>query len=361
MPVERLCLLSARNLGDAVIHASFLKALVAQGYANHYLVWTFDQAAFLFEGIDHCTVVTSQFPMGATGRTFFRNGVDGFRRALAAVRSARPTHTLELVSDVRERAVVRMTGARSHLSIRWSSGHPFRKHNWMSPFAHGATVRVAAGTVSIYDAFNQLFQALCPGCPPVFAASLHRPVSRAVSWPVSRPVASRSIALHPFASLACKLWPDSHWRELMARMKAADPKVRFLLIGAPSDRAKCEALAEGQRASCEIVCGPLPELKARLAEVDLLVGLDSFSVHLGYSVGTPCVMLVGPNDPRIFSPPAARVVTHPGRCAYQPCGGKPKCLATDFQYACMADISAQEVVDAAALRDTRIGACSTHD
>ena len=55
-----LCFVSARNLGDAVFHAEFLKTLVSAGYADRVVVWTFPAARFLFEPIDRCEVVVSE-------------------------------------------------------------------------------------------------------------------------------------------------------------------------------------------------------------------------------------------------------------------------------------------------------------
>jgi len=336
-----LCFLSARNLGDAVFHADFVRALTAAGYAERVIVWTFAQAAFLFEDIAGCEIVISDFPMGATIRDFARGGFVSFLSAVRRIRSERPTETLELVADVRERWACRLLGAPLDLAPAFAPGHPFRRHSRMGRFRPSSFVTIPADVTSLYDSYDLVLAALLG---PDRASFARRP-----AWPLpfhcegtDRP---RRIGIHPFASQACKLWPQAHWLALLDGLRARVPGVRIVLFGAPSDRAGLEQLDRQAGARSEIVTGSLREFRERLRDVDLLVGLDSFSVHLANSQGVPAMVLVGPNDPRLFTPPGARAVTSEGHCLHQPCGGKPKCLGTSFEYACMRTITSAQVLD----------------
>lgn len=343
--VRTLCFVSARNLGDAVIHADFVKALVAAGYAERYIVWTFPEAAFLFEDIASCSIVVSTFPMGATARRFIRGRVGSFWSAVHRIRRERPTETLELISDFRERWVCRLLGARRNLSPGWHPDHPFRRHSRMGRFRPSSLVDIPAAVTSLYAAYDLVLSALIgPGRPSFTTVP---------DWPCLRPSAPSEggrlrIGLHPFASVPCKLWPQQHWLSLIEQLRNRYPQVGFVLFGAPSDRAGLAPLARHAGDDTEVCTTSLRGFRSRLHDLDLLVGLDSFSVHLAHSQGVPVVILVGPNDPRLFTPPGAKAVTRPGECAYQPCGGKPRCIGTSFQYVCMRAIAPADVLGAIA-------------
>ena len=127
-PAQRLaCLIVGRNLGDAAIQSCFLKALAARGYAREYLVWTRPQVAFLFRDIADCEVVCSQFPVGTT-KQFGRLEVGRFLRAAWKIRCRRPSVTLDLIGDFRERFFARLAGSPQHLHIGWAAGHPFARY-----------------------------------------------------------------------------------------------------------------------------------------------------------------------------------------------------------------------------------------
>lgn len=338
--VPILCFLSARNLGDAVFHADFLRALVRAGYAERYIVWTFREAAFLFEGLEHCTIFTSDFPIGATMRRFAQGGFVSFWSTLRRIRRERPTETLELVSDIRERWTCRLIGAERDLSPAWAPGHPFRAHNRMGRFKPSSLVTIPATTVNLYAAYDLVLQALVGPTRGSFAP--------APQWPAAltagRDDAPLRIGIHPSASARCKLWPQSHWLRLIDGLLARYPNATFTFFGAPSERSDLEPLAARAGPVASISTTSLKAFASELDQLDLLIGLDSFSVHLANSKGVPAIVLVGPNDPRLFSPPGARDVVHPKACIYQPCGGRPRCIGTDFQFACMTAITPDEVL-----------------
>lgn len=339
-----LCLLSARNLGDAVLHASFLRRLQRAGRAERWVVWTFTQASFLFEGLPRTEIVCSDFPMGATARSFLKKG--GWRSFFAAVRRIRsimPDETVDLVGDLRERLALQLIGAVNLHSPEWEAGHPFRHHIRALPFRADRPLRMPVSLLNVYDAQTRMLHMLAP------AAELADDPSPRASLREGR---SLSIGLHPSASAPFKLWPAERWPALVTLLCEKLPGSRFTLFGAPNERPALEALAARLDAPKEISTGSLREFKARLADVDVLFGLDSFSVHLAHSEGVPSVVLTGSNDPRIFTPPSGSAVTRSGRCPAQPCNGKPSCLGTTHQYSCMIDITPEDAVRALPLAST---------
>jgi heptosyltransferase-3 len=271
-----------------------------------------------------------------------------FGSAALRIRRERPTQTLELVSDIRERWACRLLGAPRNLSPAWEIGHPFRKHSRMGRFKPSDVATIPVAVTGLYAALNLVLVAL--------VGSARANLLRAPAWPAWADVAPDTrmrIGIHPFASAPCKLWPRERWVALIASLRGRFPRAAIVLFGAPPERDSLDEMSRLATGETQIVTASLREFKATLQHVDLLIGLDSFSVHLAHSLGVPAIVLVGPNDPALFTPPGARTVTHPGECVYQPCGGRPKCKGTSFEYACMRAISApqvmNEIVDASKL------------
>lgn len=331
-----LCFISARNLGDAVLHADLIRRLQQASFADRWIVWTFPAAKFLFEGLENTEIIASQFPIGATGSTFFKGGYRSFLAAVRTIRARKPDVALDVVGDFRERLALRLLGAPLLHSPEWETGHPFRHHNRMLPFKAGRALTIPTTLVNLYEAQQRMVTVLTQG---------------RASAPKAAPAQFREgqtlqVGIHPSASATFKLWPEERWQGLIAQLNGRFPGSHFTLFGAPSERPALESLASGLTVSHELFTASLGEFRARLQHMDLLFGLDSFSVHLSHSLGVPSVVLVGANDPAIFTPPSATAVTHPGRCPHQPCGGRPQCVGTPFQYSCMIDISAADVMQA---------------
>src|SRR3982074_3030463 len=125
MNQERLaCLIAGRNLGDIVISSGILKDLAAERYAERYIVWTRPQAAWMFEEIGNCKVISSPFPVGTMQR-FRGREMMSLLRAAARIRALRPSVSIDLVGDVRERMLARLIGSTRHLHIGWERSHPY--------------------------------------------------------------------------------------------------------------------------------------------------------------------------------------------------------------------------------------------
>jgi ADP-heptose:LPS heptosyltransferase len=332
MSLSPLCFISARNLGDAVMHASFLKQLIEARSVQPSIVWTFPQARFLFEHLPNCQIISSDFPMGASMKSFLRGGWRGFGQAFWKIFKARPHLVVELVSDYRERLLSFCLLPTQRAFIHWRRGHPFRQHAYIPPWPGKASLSVAAHDPSIYAAYNRLFQTLTQSDAVVFTTH---------DIPGSSLDKHKTVGLHPFASAPFKLWPMQRWSALVKTLTAQSHSV--VVFGAPSDMPQLEALAAVAPGRIEIFAQPLAAFMQRVASLDAMVGLDSFSVHMASSLGVPTVLLNGPNDPRVFSPLTSRVVTCPQVCPAQPCFGRPSCIGTGHEYVCMQSIEIHQV------------------
>lgn len=138
--------------------------------------------------------------------------------------------------------------------------------------------------------------------------------SRLAVTPAAHP--APTIALHPGSGSAAKNWPPGRWRQLAMQLLEAAPAARLAVIGGEADAEGLEAfrdLGENQRAVFWENL-PLTELATRLAGAACYLGHDTGISHLAAATGIPSLLLFGPTDPGVWSPPHdhVRVLRAPG-------------------------------------------------
>lgn len=344
MPRPRCaCLISARNLGDAVIQSGVLQDLARRGYAERYLVWTRPQVAFLFESIPNCTVVSSEFPVG-TSKQMGGAAVLRFLKAVWRIRRIAPDATMDLFGDFRERLFARMIGSARHVYIGWELGHPFARLI-RNPWGAGRPACVVPTSVpNVYEAYQLFVDRIAP------AVRSSEPTDRVTAQNAPESGAlMRVVGVHPFASGPWKVWPASHWVELVDRLLGQG--VQVTAFGAPGEHAALATmfapLAEDR---VRMITGSIPAFVCAVERLDLLVGLDSFSIHVAARAGIAAVMINGANNPATWAPPGSSVLASSGGCPHWPCYSKPRCEGTALEYACIRSIPVADVFDAVVQR-----------
>ena len=331
--METICIISARNLGDAAMHALQLKQIESCNPHIQLIIWTFPQAAFLFEDLPNSEIICSDFPMGASLTSFIKGGWRGFFSAARKIRKKKPSKAVDFIGDIRELLALKLIGTSKLYYPVWLDHHPFRMHIRTLDIHCRQHVKIPNTVINIYHAQKKVLEAtqLRLNC------STHSASPKGQSRPFH-------FGIHPSASLPFKLWPSKNWSDLITQLHSRYPDSFFTIFGSPSERETLESISQKIDCPHKIFASSLSEFREYLSNIDLLIGLDSFSVHLAHSLEVPSVVLVGANNPQVFTPPSAVAITHPGRCPDQPCGGKPKCIGTTHQYSCMLDIRPQEVI-----------------
>lgn len=157
-----------------------------------------------------------------------------------------------------------------------------------------------------------------------FALSPHEPHrSKMQQWLAAtrkRPDA-RLVALAPFAAYGpAKEWPAPKWARLVDLLASRDGS-ECVLVGTPSERARCEETAATTNAGALIAASEtsVGQLIALLSLADVVIGNDSGATHLGAALGTPTVAIFGSTDPSRTAPlgPRTRVVYRKVECS--PC------------------------------------------
>jgi heptosyltransferase-1 len=99
-------------------------------------------------------------------------------------------------------------------------------------------------------------------------------------------------------SRADKLWPEAHWRALIAAFAAAGFAV-LLPWGTVAERTRSERLAAGTTMAVVPARQSLLALAGLLARALLVIGVDTGLVHLAAALGAPTVALFVATDARL--------------------------------------------------------------
>ncbi len=128
-------------------------------------------------------------------------------------------------------------------------------------------------------------------------------------------------AIAPAAAYGpAKEWPAERYGALIDLLARRDD-AEVVLVGAPSERAKCEEVAAASKAGAMIAAGHtnIGELIALLSLCDGFIGNDSGCMHIAGALGIPTVAIFGSTNPERTGPmgPKTRVIYRKLECS--PC------------------------------------------
>lgn len=158
------------------------------------------------------------------------------------------------------------------------------------------------------------------------------------------PLSTRTVMLHPLAKFEHKRWPWTSFRDLILKVSALRPDVRFEVLTEGADLPMDGLPATAVRTqSTEDLC-------RALAASDVIVANNSGPMNVAWLLGVPLVLLSGPS-PRYWSPPPSEFTFEfRDRAACAPCEGPGhtpgSCRNEAAPIACMRAITVDEVADA---------------
>lgn len=119
---------------------------------------------------------------------------------------------------------------------------------------------------------------------------------------------SRKVLLHPGANHTGRLWPEEHWKQLIALFQKE--KYALAWISPPGQTAP-----EGIPAIKDSLTG----IARHISEADLLIGCDSMAVHLAAALKTPALAIFGSQDPALTKPYGiyGHVIKAAGACMHK--------------------------------------------
>jgi heptosyltransferase II len=158
------------------------------------------------------------------------------------------------------------------------------------------------------------------------------------------------LAIAPTAETPAREWQPERYAaliDLLAKRHGA----QCVLIGAQSERAKCEQIAARSRSAPIIAAAShvLSELMALLSLCDGFVGNDSGVTSLAAALGLPTVGIFGSTDPARTAPMGATATFAYHQIECNPCGAH---ICPYGHYNCLRWVTPHEVADSL----TRLGA-----
>lgn len=335
--IKTCLILSLRHLGDAVIVAGFVNALSERypGVAIDVL------GRGDLRGVTEAFCSIREFiPIELPVFGHHRKGLAAMSDALgkiALLRSRRYDCCINLMGDLRENAIATTVGAGERISPAWPAASPFRNHirtARLLGLAGKGSVPVDGG--GYYASIESFAEQL--GLPGLRWPKMIRPKRAQADVPV--------VGIHPGASHPSKQWPADNWRELIRRLDSQDYKLT--IFGSPSetDRLHHDFAAEIETFVIEVVTAGMAGFLDSLATVDLLVCMDSFSSHAAHAIGVPTVVLHGPFDPSVMTPPSGTPLSAGDMCGIFPCYKGQSCANKSSRYICVRGIEVETVLRA---------------
>jgi heptosyltransferase-2 len=148
------------------------------------------------------------------------------------------------------------------------------------------------------------------------------------------------IALCPSSAYGpAKQWPGPHWVALAKRLTAL--RYQPLFFCAPSELDAVGPLA--REAAAPLLAPGLPGLAACLAACEAVVANDSGPLHLAAAVGSRCLGLFGPVDPRWSAPISPRAESLYLGLECSPCHARVCPLG---HHECLQGLSVDKVLEA---------------
>ena len=152
------------------------------------------------------------------------------------------------------------------------------------------------------------------------------------------------VALAPAAAYGpAKEWPAAKFAALVDLLES-EFGAEAVLVGAPSERPRCEQVAAMSRAGAIVAAGEtsVAELVATLSLARAFAGNDSGAMHIAGALGTPTVAIFGSTNPNRTGPlgPRTRVIWHRLECS--------PCLARTCRfghYNCLMQVQPDEVIE----------------
>jgi heptosyltransferase-3 len=348
----RALLITARNLGDSVIAVSFLACALHDMPNVTWHVLCRPHVSFLFADLVNVEAVTAaQFPMGTAKQFTFRALIE-LGKKLLGLRRLRVAFSVDLVGDVREVTLGRFISRGRHYSPGWPPGHPFLSMHYLPfGFMRGRLIEIRPGIVNVYEAYAlfskgiaaEIFAAPGKDAPRKLRTDDGEDLTTSTTKLRTGPPA---VGIHPLASQVCKLWKPENWRELIRGMLQRG--YRVTLFGAPTERMQLQTLSGDMLDAAAVVTQGMPEFFSRVRELDLLIGLDSFSIHAAHLCGVPAIMINGSNDPFLFCPAGVTILSVAANCGAQPCLNVPRCVGSSYEYVCTRGVSVVQVLSKAA-------------
>jgi len=325
-----ICLISARRYGDAIMNARLAKSAAQSRPDLKWVIWTKPEFAPLFRLMGFDQIIASQFPIAGGAPTFLKEYGNSLIKAIFQLRNLNLSASLDFIGDSREALCGSLITGSNHYSPAWEKSHWMHRLIWNLKIPCVKYLPIQATQDQVYDIVASLLSKLT-GKPIALAGK-----SFTFNY-------HPKIAFHPFSSQAFKAWPENNWQQLnqLLNKESLIPAV----FCTESENAKAHHIfSSGQPQIAIKATASLDELIDEIQSVDILVGVDSFLVHLASALGKKTIVLNTGNNPKWWQPPNSIALGQSGGCIQYPCSNEPSCLGKPNESQCIKSIHPSEVM-----------------
>lgn len=328
----KVCALSARRYGDAIINANFLRAAAKARPDIRWVIWTKPEFTPLFRLMGFDNIVTSGFPIAGGTSKMIREGGVSLIKAIYKLRTMHLDASIDFIGDTREALLGGLITSHRHRSPKWRNSHWMYKLIWNYQIPFINYIDIASTQDQIYKVIPSLLSILTGK-----AIHLTTPTP-----PIQHPT---KIAFHPFSSQAFKTWPERYWQELSKLM--LDDQLIPVIFCMSSEKAAAQAIFSTIHPRLTIIATKsLNHLIEEMQNIDLLVGVDSFLVHLASALNKKTIVINSGNLPSWWQAPNSVPIGQSGGCKAYPCANQAICLGKVSESRCIKSIEPKQVMAA---------------
>ena len=321
-----IALVNFRGLGDAIIMTHMLNAYASQFSSSNVTIITWSKNKFVFSQlkIKYKLVLVEDL---YSNKLFSLLSVS--KKLFKYTKHKKYDFAINFSGDFKENIYLSFFNSEKKISPFWSNGHDFNKIITQSILRHKDEIVIPKSIVNIYDVYDYFFKIVFN-----FECVSKRPS------PLLNKV--KSIGLFPFAAQRCREWPIKNWDKLGLELILKGFKIYYVCADNEIQRINSfRALEEGALIYSDCSSN-IFEIKKY---IDMTICLDSFSSHLSFFTEIPSIVIFGANLPKLFSTRGSSNVSSSGGCNHYPCFNSPKCIDSDFEYACTSNISVKNIID----------------
>lgn len=302
-------IICGRAFGDAIMTAFFLKELERKHHRIKFDIITKKEYKYFFENISIVeSICFLSFPYMNVRKNFGMRFLKGSIKDYLEIRRNKIhyDYAVEFLGDIRERKILTLLNIDKIYSIERKDGNQFNHliHKGLSK--NVTCVEIDKGMVNFYEQMNVLSKMLSFGI--LYSTKIEF-------------ITVKKIGIHPFASQFTKAWSFDKWNKLISLLLNDGYKIVVFCAQAEKDIAIDKIIF---RNNIELICGNLKEFLNELSKVDLLVGLESFSIHAASFLNIPSISLVGAQNGNLWKSPTTEIIQGDTSCSYWPCYNKPK-------------------------------------
>ena len=328
--MKKIIMLQLRAYGDAIIMAWFIK-MIEPDIKNNYriTILTKKEYVFLFNNfkcIDK--IMTCKVPFIGIKRNHNLNPLS-LINAICKLRKEDFDYGVDLIGDFRERLIILAITQKKPFSF-----HRGKRNLFLNLVRSKFDCLIHP--MDVPDERINYYQQLYIASNVLFHVKLDN-VERKEKEIKKKIV---SIGIHPSASQECKKWPSSSWHELIKNLKIQGYKISIFC--APNEKEVVENEIVKGITSVHLVSGTMEEFLNAIRNLDLLIGLESMSVHAANLYDVQSISLVGAQYADLWNPPSGHPIQGKTSCKYWPCYNKPH---HGCAYECIQSITVEEVLD----------------